>query len=164
MNEKVNARIQALEAELAGLKKDLAEQKKEGRWRAEFNGNYKTITSNKGKMVDDVFTDTKAEFNDMCYNNSNYFRPDTDEADRIAEKINLLLAMTARVKELNGDWVADWSGINNKYRFGIILHLSKCQIDFLCENNRFVFGLSVQSKEHAEILLEEFKERIERWY
>lgn len=158
MNEKVNARIQALEAGLAKLKKELAEQKKEGRFRAERYEEYKTISINCGKFIVETLEDNHNS--DLVrYNNFNYFRPDTDEADRMAEKINLLLAMTARVKELNGDWVADI-----KKSYGLVIYNRECFINWFCGTNYFIFGLCVQSREHAKILLNEFRERIERWY
>jgi len=163
MNEKVNARIQALEAELAGLKKELAEPKKEGRFRAERGGIYSTVFTDKGKYIAIQQSDTQNSVDESRHDNFNYFRPDTEEADRMAEKINLLLAMTARVKELNGDWVADWENQNTK-KWGIKNSKDGYKVDWCIYYNCNIFNLSVQSKEHAEILLNEFKERIEKYY
>lgn len=155
MNEKVNARIEALEAELAGLKKDLAEPKKEGRWIPKLGERFFYInTDGDAKTIEEKHDYRIATFN--------YFKT-ADEADRMAEKINLLLAMTARVKELNGDWVANY-GNNTIKKWGLIEEDCLIKIEYYFTSNNFIFGLSVQSKEHAELLLEEFKERIEKYY
>lgn len=155
MNKKVAERIQALKSELEMLEKELAEPKKEGRWIPKLGERFFYInTDGDAKSINEKHDYRIATFN--------YFKT-VDEADRMAEKINLLLAMTARVKELNGDWVANWEATKQQ-KFGLRLLLNRCDIDWFCESNSFIFGLSVQSKEHAEILLEEFKERIERWY
>ena len=152
----IEQEVKNLEAQLEEKRKQLEAMPK--RWRAKVNGIYYYISSIFKVNQED---EDNIDCDHTLFNACNYFKT-FEEAEAMAEKTKLMFEMTVRVKELNGDWVADWYG--NKGKFGVKLHTNICYIDSFSSHNPFIFGLSVQSKEHAEILLEEFKERIEKYY
>lgn len=152
----IEQEVKNLEAQLEEKRKQLEAMPK--RWRAEKDEWYYFLDS----TFDVVYTSDSDEYRHSGrFNAFNYFQT-KEEAEAMAEKTKLMFEMTARIKELNGGWVAEWYG--NKAKFGVKLHTNICYIDSFSSHNPFIFGLSVQSKEHAEMLLKEFRERIERWY
>lgn len=153
----IEQEVKNLEAQLEEKRKQLEAMPK--RWRAKVNGIYYYISSIFEVNQED---EDNIDWDHTLFNACNYFKT-FEEAEAMAEKTKLMFEMTARVKELNGDWVANW-GDGNEVKLGLVLGKNKCYINKFIYDNIYIFGLSVQSQEHAKILLNEFKERIERWY
>ena len=105
----IEQEVKNLEAQLEQKRKQLEAMPK--RWRAEKDEWYYFFDS----AFDVVCSSDSYEYRHSGrFNAFNYFQI-KEEAEAMAEKTKLMFEMTARVKELNGDWVAEYGDNIEKY-------------------------------------------------
>ena len=85
------------------------------------------------------------------------------QAELIKEKVLLMQEMYAFAHVRNGDWMPDWED-DWESKYGIVSREDGIKVDWVAYNNPFVFGIAVKSIEIAGEMIEEFGERIERFY
>ena len=112
-----------------------------------------------------VFSNYKGFYGDTIFGTRNPQHTLTQQqAQILAKKFTLMQEMT-RFRDLrNGDWVADFSDINQN-KWGIIFNESKNETDYNCVfSNMFTFGIAVKSEEIAEEMQSIFGDRIKEVY
>lgn len=87
-----------------------------------------------------------------------------EQAQLLADKMNLMQQMHAFAHVRNEGWVPDWDNGDQK-KWGIFYDaLGRLQVYYNTWGNDFIFGLSVKSREIADEMAKEFGERIEKVY
>lgn len=136
-------------------------------WEAEYRG--MLIEKHKVRFLSVTQTNEKS-FNAYFIN--------SEIANEVLDKMELLARMTQFALLRNGDWVADCGNFNQR-KYGIlILKSSKakqiCLVDIstsyliesgeYMEHNHFVFGIAVKTMEIAKEMLSIFEEDIIKYY
>lgn len=86
-----------------------------------------------------------------------------EQAQLLADKMNLMQKMHAFAHARNDGWVPDWEDGNSKW--GLTTDsFEGVRLDYYFNLNGFIFGIAVKSEEIAEEMLAEFGERIKEIY
>jgi hypothetical protein len=85
-----------------------------------------------------------------------------ERAELFAKKITLFKEMTNFAYVMNEGWVAKW-GVK-QVNWGVVMYDNRCRIADYSYMNNFIFGIAVKDKETAELMLQEFGERINEIY
>lgn len=133
-------------------------------WEAEYRG--MLIEKHKVRFLSVTQTNEKS-FNAYFIN--------SEIANEVLDKMELLARMTQFALLRNGEWVADWSDIN-QLKYGIERLDSSSVITDSCrivhdstitgcrDYNHFVFGIAVKTMEIAKEMLSIFEEEIIKYY
>lgn len=87
-----------------------------------------------------------------------------EQGQLVIEKILLIQEMLAFAHVRNNGWIPDWSIKKSTSKYGIISDNEITKVGMSVYVNHLVFGVAVQSEEIAKEMLEEFGERIQKYY
>ncbi len=88
-----------------------------------------------------------------------------EETTLLKEKMSLMYDITRWVKHYNliDGFTPDW-GDSAQRKFGITIEYEEMDTTWYSIYNPFVFGLSVSTRERAEQMIKEFRERVQKYY
>lgn len=127
---------------------ELIAQKEKWGWRDEFEGYYYIYLDYGG--------DWKIDYNVLKY--KNHYRTRV-EAELRAKQIALYCDMKEWAKIHNEGWEFDWNNYD-ELKWGIDFSYGGFYVDKSHGSNSSIFGVMVKSKELAEEMLEEFRDRL----
>ena len=127
---------------------ELIAQKEKESWRDGFKGQWQPyLYSDGGWKPHKMFKEVENRYKTR------------EEAELRAKQIALFCDMKEWAKIHNEYWIPDWNNYNQK-KWGIEFLKENFDVTELRTYNVFVYGVVVKSKELAEQMLEEFRDRL----
>lgn len=86
-----------------------------------------------------------------------------ERCEQLYQKQRLMQDMYLWVDTFCPDWKPDWE-CEKDPKHGVLKRDCDIETEYYFTCNQFIFGISVPTRKLAEQMLEEFKDRINKWY
>ena len=152
-------RIKAIEEELSKLKEELNKEEK-GYFKPREHEEYYCVNDTSGIIEEYEWCDMNCD--NICYENANCFET-KEEAERVAFE-QILFRKIRRFRNTYDDEEVDWNDKNyEKYFIHYDYHFKRIAVNY-AYTYRSINEIYFNSKEVAEMCLEEFRDELEKYF